>query len=182
MWNKLFGPFEMKCSSLKWNYFELLRIGFFLSLWDGHLNSTSLSLVAGIYWKVVVSCPFLPDTAVKQKCLKCRLVAVTAKRGSHFRKEERDLWGDPCQDQTGRRSSWGHASTDGHRMVIPAFCRPVASCCSYEHPPWVVLLQVRLFALFLCVYWYNSSNESEVTPVLRLSAGNQRLVCLLPVQ
>lgn len=40
---------------------------------------------------MVLSCPFPPDTAVKQKCLKCRLVAATAKRGSHFRKGEQDL-------------------------------------------------------------------------------------------
>lgn len=127
LWNKLFGPFwdEMFVFEVKlfWCFQDRL---FPLSFCNGYLNSTSLSLVSGIYWKVAVSCP---DIAVKQKCLKCRLVAVKAKRGSHFRKGEQDLWRDPCQDQTGRRSSWGHASADGHRMVIPPYGRPVASCC-----------------------------------------------------
>lgn len=118
----------MKCSSLKWNYFDLFRIGFFLCLWDGYLNSTSLSLVSGIDWKGAVSCPFPPDSS-ETEMSEMQAGSCNSKEGQPLQEGGAGPLGRALPDQKGRRSSWGHASTDGHRMVIPAFCRPVASCC-----------------------------------------------------
>lgn len=103
---------------------------------------------------------------------KMQVGSCNSKEGQPLQEGGAGPGGDPCQDQTGRRSSWGHASTDGHRMVTPAFCRPVASCCLL----WASSLDcfVPGQVCFLCssvFYWYNSSNESEVTPVSWLSAG-----------
>lgn len=54
---------------------------------------------------MVFSCPFPPEIAVKWKLQKYRLLAVEAKRSSHFGEGEQDLQGDPSRDRVGRRSS-----------------------------------------------------------------------------
>lgn len=148
----------MKCPSLKWNCFDLFRISSFPLKWLSEFNR----FLSGMYWKMVFSCPFPPEIAVKWKLW----IAVEAKRGSHFGKGEQDLQGDPSRDRVGGRSSQICALAGEVGWLSQPAIDQQWHATSCEHPPWIVLLQVGLFSLFFCILWLNGAK--------------QRLVRLLP--
>lgn len=135
---QMFGPFEMKCSSLKWNYFWSLQDRLLpISLrWLSECNQFKFGL-----WDILKSDCNLP--------ISTRLSSETEmpemQAGSNDSKEGQPLQeggagpvGRPLPGPNRQRSSWGHASSDGHRMVIPALCRPVASSLDCLAPGQVV--------------------------------------------